>query len=190
MPHLVGGRSNHTRPTERGVRQSDLIGEYLRDIHYNPDAVYSSGAVRAHTTAMRALGRAGLPHRIKVEPDLLEMTHGEWEGKLRSEVYTPEAVAEYQLETLGGKLPGGESITDVQQRMWRFMQHTYEKYPGGEVLVFGHGLAIRSLAGFIRGQTKRDILATTTDNVSLTQITMVDRETAYVDFVGESVITE
>lgn len=188
-PEIVGGRANSAPLSRRGYHQGDRIGHYFRDIRLNPDAVYSSGAIRADTTAMCALGAAGLPHQVQIDPLLQEMTHGDFEGKLRSDVYTPEALAQYQLNTMDGKLPGGESVRDVQERMWNYVMRAHNEYPEGEILVFSHGLAIRALAGLILAQTKHQILGTSTDNVSLTQI-IIENDSAYVDFVGENVITE
>lgn len=186
-PDIVGGRSNSAPISKRGRQQSELLGNYLRDIHMNPDAVYTSGAVRTHMTAMLALGNAGLSHRLIVDPGLLELSQGTYEGTSRTTAYTPESIQTYNLESLDGKFPEGESIRDVQERMWHYLERAHDKHPDGELLVFSHGLAIRALAGFIQGQSKSEILAATTDNVSVTQIVMNEHGT-YVDFVGENVI--
>ena len=63
------------------------------------------------------------------------------------------------------------------------------QYPDATLLVFGHGLAIRALAGKIRNQTKQEILAACTDNVSLSCIT-VENATPQVAYVGKNVISE
>lgn len=47
--------------------------------------------------------------------------------------------------------------------MKEFVEDAYERTHSGTVLVFSHGLAIRSLVGFIRGDTKAAIIAGTTN---------------------------
>lgn len=189
MQHLVGGRSNHTPPTARGKRQAVLLGDYLRSANIAPAAVFSSGAVRTDTTAALALERAGIAQPVIRDERLLELSQGEYEGLPRELVYTPENLARYNLAALSGKLPTGESILDVQQRKRAFLEETHERYPDGTVLVFGHGLAIRALAGEIRGYTKQQILAEETDNVSLTAIDVTDHIPT-VRFVGKTVVRE
>lgn len=190
QPHIVGGRSNHTPPTELGRLQAAQFGDYLRDANITPDAIFSSGAVRTDTTAAIALERAGITLPVIRDERLLEIAQGKYEGMLKKDVYTPEAQERYELKTLEGKLPGGESILDGQLRKREFLDEKHLQYPDGTVLVFGHGLAIRSLAGQIRGLTKEQILDDDkTGNVSLTKITVIDRVPTVL-FVGKKVITE
>ncbi len=187
QPHLIGGQSNHTPPTERGKAQARLLGDYLVEEGIVPDAVFSSGAVRTNFTARTALETAGIPLEIRVDDRLLEMGHGDYEGRIRDEVYTPENLLKYRIAELDGKLPGGHSVLDVQLRKRAFLDEAHGEFPAGIVFVFGHGLAIRSLAGHIKNQTKAEILAETTDNVSLTRIDVIDGQ-PQVLFVGKDVI--
>lgn len=53
--HLVGGRSNHTPLTERGVEQARTLGRALLANNILPDSVYASLATRAIVTANHAL---------------------------------------------------------------------------------------------------------------------------------------
>lgn len=190
QPHLVGGRSNHTPPTELGRLQAARFGDYLREANIIPDAIFSSGAIRTDTTATIALERARITIPIIRDERLLEVSQGEFEGMLKSDVYTPETQRRYALNTLEGKLPSGESILDAQRRKRDFLDEKHLQYPDGVVLVFGHGLAIRSLAGQIRDFTKQQILTgDETSNVSLTKITVIN-QVPTVHFVGKTVITE
>lgn len=187
--HIVGGRSNHTPLTERGKQQAALLGEHLRQQSVIPNVVFSSGAVRTNETARITLEYAGLSLPIIEDERLLELGQGEYEGSLRSIAYTPENKRRYSIETMDGKFPGGESVLDVQNRKYLFLDEKHLSHLDDLVLVFGHGLAIRSLAGKIRGFTKQQILAEKTDNASITRIDVVDR-TPRVHFVGKTVISE
>lgn len=188
-PERIGGQRIDAPLTDKGRRQAQALGRYLRHHEIHPQAVFSSGAVRSDETARLALTEAAPSLDIKPDVRLLEMAQGDYENKLRAEVYTPETIARYNLTSLEGALPGGESIAEVQQRMRSFFEETAALYSEGIVLVFGHGLAIRALAGALRGFNKAQILAETTPNVSLTAIDSHTTPPA-VRFVGKKVRAE
>lgn len=189
QPDLIGGRSNHSLATARGEKQALLLGEYLRECNYTPTAVYSSGAVRADTTASISLRAAGLPHDIITDERLQELAQGEFEGRPRILAYTPEMIAMHELNELHGALPGGESILDVQARMMEFIANMHHEHPSGKLLVFSHGIAIRSAVGVVERHTKQQIVAGTTPNVSLTKISIANNQ-LQVHYVGKVVIKE
>lgn len=188
-PERIGGQSINAELTERGQQQALLLGDYLQQHNLQPQAVFSSGAVRADTTAHIALAQARLKHTIVRDARLLELSQGEFEGALRTMAYSPENLEKYDTASLYGKFPGGESMHDLQQRMGAFLQEVASNYPKGQVLVFGHGLAIRALAGTLRGLEKEHILAEVTNNVSITSIE-VSGATQTVHFVGQKTIPE
>lgn len=188
-PDLVGGRSYHTSLTIRGSRQAALFGDYLRSEQIRPDVVFASPAIRTDTTARIALDNAGIDMPVLHDDRLLEISHGTYEGQPRKNVYSEANKRRYRISELDGKLPGGESVLDVDQRMRPFIHDVHEQYPDGTAYVFGHGFAIRSLAGMIRGLTKPEIFAELTPNLSVTSITM-SRHTPTVHYVGKTIISE
>lgn len=187
--HLVGGQSNLTPPTERGLVQSKQFGLYLRESGVIPDAIYTSGAIRTNATARVALRAAGLSMDFIEDERLLEMSQGSAEGKPRELIYTPENKAKYQIETMEGKFPGGESLADLQRRKREFLDEKHIEHPSGLVLVFGHGLAIRALAGQIQGFTREQILAKDMHNVALTRIDVIDGQPE-VHYAAKNVIKQ
>lgn len=194
QPHLIGGRSNHTPLTERGIQQAKDFGTYfgLNSQFRSPDVVYSSGAKRTNSTAQYALKKMGTDPLVPVLEDerLLEVSQGSYEGMLRDEVYSAENAERYNLNSLDGKLPGGESILDAQIRKQEFLHDTHNQYPDHTIMIFGHGLAIRSLAGAVLGYNKQQIVHDLrTPNLSLTVIDMVDHIPS-VRFIGKNVLSE
>lgn len=189
-PEYICGRSNHLPLTGSGREQARLLGEYLGAVNYFPNIIISSGATRANETAELATTAAGLLYPIHIDERLQEVSQGPYEGQPRGEVYTPEAVEIYQLnKSLHSKLPGAESIAEAQQRMLCFVSDAYRLLPNGTVLVFGHGLAIRALAGALTSRSRKEILEAKTPNVSLTSITVTDGQTR-VNYLGKTVIPE
>lgn len=189
LPHLICGRNNDIPLTRTGERQAHLLGVHLQSINYIPDAIYSSGAVRADITARIAMESAGLDRPIVIDERLQEISQGPYEGQLRTSVYSPEAIAMYNLDSVHGKLPGAESLFEGYTRMLDFAHEAYQQYPDGRLLIFGHGLAIRSLTGIARGHTKRQILDTVTPNASLTSLDITNKGID-VAYVGKTVIPE
>lgn len=188
-PDRIGGQSTAAPLTEKGRYQASLLGDYLSNSEIIPDAVFSSGAVRADATAAIALARAGVHHPVTTDERLLEMSQGDFEGELRTVAYTSENIKQYDIRSMTGKFPGGESMSDVQQRMLGFVHEKTEAYPEHRLVIFGHGLAIRALTGAIRGIEKQEFLAEQTDNVSLTAIES-SASAMHVHFIGKKVIPE
>lgn len=188
-PARINGRSNHTPLTARGEHQARLLGVHLRSIAYTPDAIFSSGARRADTTARIATEAAGYTSPIVIDERLQEISQGPYEGQLRDGIYSPEAIAAHNLDSVHGKLPGTESLFEGHARMLDFASDAHRQYPDGRLLIVTHGLAIRSLVGIVRGYTKRQIFDTATPNASLTAITMAPTGPT-VRYVGKTVISE
>lgn len=188
QPERIGGHSNSAPLTPAGEWQAALFGETLRNRRFSADAAYYSGAVRTEQTGRIALAWAGLDLPLERDDRLQEIHMGRWEGHDRAAVYTPEMVRYLDARGLDGALPTAETMRQVQARMWESLITEHQRMPDGKFLVFGHGLAIRSLAGKIKNQTKAEILNETTPNLSITRIDVGLQGSASVQYVGERYI--
>lgn len=187
--HLIGGRVNHVPLTERGVRQSHVLGRHFTQTHAAPHVVYRSPAVRTQQTAEISLGEAGIEVPVYIHDDLQEMSQGRFEGMLRDEVYTPEVLAEMYEIGKSAKLPDddAESMTGVGERMHRAAQEIAEVIGDGETaFVYGHGLAIRCLVSHIEDWPRLKTFETETDNTSRTCIVQHADGTFTVEYVGRT----
>ena len=131
---LAAGRFQGQRQSplsELGRRQAALAGNRLAEPSSPPHlpvpagdpvsivhsplrrAVETAAAVRA---AFVAAGRPAPP--LRVEPDLLEVGQGEWEGLLQGEVEAryPETIAGWRREPTVVHAPGGESLAEADAR--------------------------------------------------------------------------
>lgn len=122
--------------TERGRQQAQALAQALQ--HEPLDAVYSSPLRRALETA-RLIAQ---PHGLAVQTDaeLMEMDQGELEGLTGEEMRRlyPELLAEWRVHPAQVKLPGGESLAQLQERAWAAIEHIRARHPEGVVVVVGH----------------------------------------------------
>ncbi|MGL6290586.1 MAG: histidine phosphatase family protein [Silanimonas sp.] len=103
-----------------GERQAALLAERLKEVRIT--RAVASPLIRARRTAEVALGesRAAM---LGFEPELMEIAHGTWEGKLASEIRAEdgERLTAWREapETVLMPGPGGESLPGVLERAWR-----------------------------------------------------------------------
>jgi len=106
------------------------------------DAIYSSPLKRALDTAQAIASHHQLA--VQVEPDLREMEVGELEGVSIAELGT--SFSQFLLQWRQGqgleKLPGGESVVDLADRVWVTVQHIIEKHRQETVVVVSHFFAV------------------------------------------------
>jgi probable phosphoglycerate mutase len=136
----IQGGSSDTPLNEKGRRQAeDLALRLNRD---RIQAVYSSPLKRALETA-EAIARY---HQlgVVVEPLLREIEAGTLEGvtagelgKRFSELLTQDGVSK--------KIPGGESLTELQQRCWGCIEQISRKHIDGDLVVVSHYFTILSI---------------------------------------------
>lgn len=168
--HLVGGRSNETPLTQRGVRQAQLLGSYLLEQGIIPTDVFASPAIRTMDTARHTLAAMGLDIEPTIAYEIQEMDQGDYVGRPRLEVYTPEVLAEIKRQGKDFKLEGGESMNGVGQRMYDWVEQTVSTEDGRRTVVFGHGLAIRTLVSMLHDWSHAETLASETGNTSITTL--------------------
>ena len=99
---------------ENGKDQAKKASEYLKEIKFNK--AYSSSMKRPFETAQIILGNNNL--KIKKIDELVEISHGLWEGKLENEIKDnwPKLLADWHEKPETVTMPEGESIRDVAKR--------------------------------------------------------------------------
>ena len=169
--HLIGGQSNHLPLTERGVEQAQLLGARLKKEALKFDAWWTSTALRARHTAELVSEGMEIGADLMETPALLEVSQGKWEGEIRSSIYTEEVKAQFLADPLHFKAPEGESIQEVQDRMFKWLEQLTElDTPGSNRMIaaFSHGFAIRCLMVYLMGAEAGAARRAVTDNTSLT----------------------
>lgn len=107
-------------------------------------AVYASPLRRSLETAEAIAARHGLP--VVVEPRLVEVAHGPFDGLLTSEIavrYAEEWDA-WRRDPTTLRLPGAESFEAVQARGTEALREIAAGHEGATVAVVSHGGIIRA----------------------------------------------
>ncbi len=132
---MQGGGSD-TELSETGRAQAQKLGEALKNERV--DAIYSSPLKRALDTARAIASHHRIP--VQTEPDFREIEAGELEGLSLADFTTSFAqfILRWQESNGQEKLPGGESVADLAERVWRGIERIKAKHDNGTVIVVTH----------------------------------------------------
>lgn len=122
--------------SHKGREQAAEIGRQLSGVHF--DAAYSSTLSRAFDTARIILGEDGPP--VKKVLDLREHNLGGMEGLREHEIEErfPGQLQIMRDDPEDFMPPGGETLGQVQQRVWRALEEIVQANLGKTVLLVAH----------------------------------------------------
>ena len=132
----------------RGYQQAERCAEFLS--YQEIDAIYSSDLKRAYNTAVPHAKMRNM--KIEARKELREIYAGNWEG-MRVEdiiaVNSHEFIDGWRAEFGTFRIPGGESVPEVAERIHSEIKRIAEENVGKTVLVTFHAAAIRAFFGKI-----------------------------------------
>ena len=118
---------------ETGAKQAELLAKYLTDERIV--AIYSSPLKRALKTAEIIAGS----HQVDVTParELIDFDYGNWQGLSHNTVREKYQAlyAEWLTNPHLVRVPKGESLDDVRERVLRLIDHVIIKHEGSVALV-------------------------------------------------------
>lgn len=122
---IVQGRGINTNLNETGLQQAHAFFEHYKDVPFKK--IYSSSLQRTTQTVQPFID-LGIPH--KALPGLDEISWGVSEGKEytaqnNSRYY--QIIREWKDGNIEGKIIGGESPLDVQERQMKAMEYILSK---------------------------------------------------------------
>ncbi len=173
---LIEGRSDNVGLTHRGFVQAKALGKRLVKEDIKFDIVYTSTAQRTITCASIICSILGYDGEIVAREDLQERSQGNWEGRKKTEIYTPQLLEIIAMDPLNFKPPNGESIADVTTRMQNFITNVLvgklkaSKAPAINAPIFGHGFSFKCLLTGILGSDPNLTHRISIDNCSITQL--------------------
>ncbi|MEL6590560.1 MAG: histidine phosphatase family protein [Bacteroidota bacterium] len=168
---LICGRSDHMPLSPRGRAQTKLIAERLKREQYQFDHIYSSVSIRALETAQASARALSFPQAdIQQTDQLVELSKGEWEGRVRSEMYTEAIQQEVRDHYFDFAPPGGESQRAAEARMLNWMEAIKTKHLGKSqrIAAFSHGFAIKTLTAALLDSDRSAVYRTIIHNTSIT----------------------
>lgn len=128
--------------TQKGVMQARRLG--LRLQKEGITRIYSSDLPRAKATADEIRQELGL-EEIMLHPALRELSFGDWEGKnwwdlrqLYPELFTIWDTGPHQVQ-----IPEAESMWEVTDRAWKFVQELPRLHDGETLCVVTHGMTLQ-----------------------------------------------
>ncbi|WP_242108490.1 histidine phosphatase family protein [Luteimonas aquatica] len=128
-----------------GEAQAAALGERLGEVRI--DRAVASPLARARRTAELALG-ASRAQALTLDPGLMEIAHGTWEGLLASEIRErdPQRLQAWRDAPDSVQMPEGESLQQVFDRAWPALARACEGLrPADTLLVVAHDAVNRVL---------------------------------------------
>jgi broad specificity phosphatase PhoE len=133
---------------------ADLLYDLVRRDTDRPWRIVASPLRRTRDTAEIIGARLRLP--VAFDDRLMELTVGDWEGRLRSDVAreNPERFAD---RTWFFAAPGGETYAQVMARVSGWLAEQAPE-PERQLIVVSHGIAGRLLRGAYAGLSPEQVL--------------------------------
>ena len=137
---VLVGRMPGIGLTERGRAEIAVMAERLAADGVT--AIYSSPLQRTRETAEIVAERLALP--VALHDDLIELDFGDWTGKTFDQIRTDPHWPPWNTRRSLSRIPGGESMREVQRRVVEALLEIGESHPDAAVVVVSHGDVIRA----------------------------------------------
>ena len=142
--------------SEKGYEQAKCSAEQLKYVKI--DKIYSSDLIRAYNTASPHAKMRGL--EVIKSKMLREVYLGEWECRKISELeneYPDEFLVGWHKHFGECKVPGGESIPELAERIYNTVLDIAKENVDKTVLIGCHAAAIRAFWGKVTGTKAEDV---------------------------------
>jgi len=120
-----------------GLAQAEATARAVA-VRWRPAAIYSSPLSRAMRTAEAIAASFGLD--VQPHPGLLDINYGQWQGLTPEEVGRrwPEELRLWYEEPWRARIPGGESLAEVQARGFAAIEEIAARHDGDCVVAVAH----------------------------------------------------
>jgi len=117
-----------------GRAQAKALGQRLKNISLTK--AVASPLSRTQSTAKAALG-VEREHMLQLDPGFMEIAHGQWEGKLASEIQAsdPQRLHAWHHAPDTVQMPSGESLAQVLKRSWQALISVTEELDENDTLL-------------------------------------------------------
>lgn len=143
--NVIGRYQGQADPplNSRGLAQARALADELQNVGL--EVLYTSPLRRAQQTAQILAERLGLP--LHTEPRLVEIHQGDWQERLRSEIEAlyPDLFQRWETEPWEVTPPGGESLVQVQARVYAAVEEILARHRNQCVGLVTHRIPIALL---------------------------------------------
>lgn len=148
-----------------GTEQAQRAAELLADTKI--DCIYSSPLSRCRELAKAVAEGRGL--EVELDDRIKEIDLGRWDGETYKEIFEKdgEILKKWTGDPTSVTIPGGESLTDVQERAMEWFTEAANLRPEGTILAAGHGGPIRAIVAAVIGLPLGRIFRLTVDLASV-----------------------
>ncbi len=138
---------------EQVKRLAEYISEFLSQLHF--DAIYTSPLPRAKQTAEILSVILAVP--LIVDDNLRDINIGDWAGQSLADVVDSAIGKNYFLDPVGIRLPHGEEITEVLERVIPVIERIREEFLNGSVIVVTHLDVIKLILTYYTHHSLHDL---------------------------------
>lgn len=140
---VLPGRAPGLHLAEAGRDQAEAVARRIAALD-GVTAVHASPLERTQETAEPIARELGLP--VQTDEGLLECEFGEWTGRDLSELRKLPEWKTVQRHPSGFRFPGGESFTEMRNRMVAAISDLVERHRGEKIVVVSHADPIKAAA--------------------------------------------
>jgi broad specificity phosphatase PhoE len=165
----INGRTPGVHLNPEGHEQAKKMAKRFANV---PIArLYSSPLDRTMDTAEYLARQLNLP--IETAEPVLEIDFGDWTGMTFDDLNKDPQWQYVNSFRSGTRIPGGDTMLDVQHRFVSWMHNVRDQHVGQRVVVVSHGDPIRAAITYWAG-LHLDMFARI--HVSLTSVTVIDMD--------------
>jgi probable phosphomutase (TIGR03848 family) len=147
LGHTIVGRMPGVPLGMGGVQEAEALARRLDG--WPIQALYSSPLERARATAAPIAKRLRLEAQIADE--LNEIDYGEWTNRTLAELRELPEWRRFNDFRSGSRIPDGESMIEVQERMLRLIERLCTAHPAQTVVLVSHGDVIKAILAYYLG---------------------------------------
>ncbi|MBI2872390.1 MAG: histidine phosphatase family protein [Chloroflexi bacterium] len=135
--------------TPKGRRDVEALA--LRLQRERVAAIYASPSARTRKTA-EVLAQA-LNVEVNIREGLLDLDYGQWSGSTfeAARESAPDLFRQWEEAPHTVRFPGGESLSDLRQRVMAVIQEVLERHPEETVAIVTHDSPIRTVVCSVLG---------------------------------------
>ena len=147
LGHTIVGRLPGVQLSARGLREAEALASRLEG--WPIQALYSSPLERARATAAAIADRLRL--EVQAADELNEIDYGPWTNRTLADLREIPEWRRFNLFRSGSRIPGGESMVEVQDRMLQLIERLRCVHPEQTLALVGHGDVIKAALAYYLG---------------------------------------